>query len=508
MTHTRPAAPAAVALVVAAAMLGLACSRPASREGEQRTLTLAVRGDVTGFFPNPPMVNEAFTVEVNRSIFETLVVLDRELRPVPGLAERWENPDARTYRFLLREGLRFSDGRPLTARDAATSLEASVRHAWPTSDYLQAVESVRALDERRLEIRTRTPYLTLLSRLAWAFVVPAASVDLNPVPALGSGPYRVESHSPGRELVLSRNPYYSGPPVAFDRVRYRVEADDSRRIALVESGEADAADQFPTWAGPEVEGRANLEVVRRSGLRVLFLCLRADRPPFADPRMREAIDLAIDRRELVARALDWQAEVAFQLVPRAIVGFDPRARPAIPDRARARALLAAAGWRGRRLRLDGPNNRYLNDTRVLAEVARQLHEAGLTVDVNALPKDAFFRLIESDGSSFHLLGFSCESGDAGDLLDSVLHSRTGGPLGSFNTLGLADAELDRRIAEADSARSLDERAALLRAALSRAAALKVALPLHVQPESVLLSRRVRWQAPQSMALRGEHFALR
>jgi peptide/nickel transport system substrate-binding protein len=486
----------------------MACGPGATKGDAPHTLTFAVRGDVTGFFPNPPMVNEAFTVEVNRSVFETLVVLDHELRPRPGLAERWDNPDAYTYRFVLRAGVRFSDGRPLTARDVAASLEASVRHAWPTSDYLQAVDSVQAIDDRRLEIRTRTPYLTLLTRLAWAFVVPADVVDRSPVPALGSGPYRVERHEAGRVLELVRNPFYAGPPAAFERVRYLVEPDDARRVELVLRGEAAAADQFPTSLAAAPAGREDVALVRRAGPRVLFLCLRADRPPFDDPRVREAVDLALDRHELVRRALDGQAQVATQLVPQAIVGFDPRARPARVDRQAARALLEAAGVTARRLRLDGPNNRYVNDTRVLDELARQLREVGFAVEVNALPKEAFFRLIESDESPVHLLGFSCESGDAGDLLNSVLHSRTGGPLGSFNTVGLSDAELDRRIEQADSARDLGERIALLQAALSHAAALRVALPLHVQTEAVLVSTRLRWQQPHSMALRGEHFAPR
>ena len=102
---------AAVLLLVASAACG---PGPAARPPEQ--LVVALRADVSGFYPNPPTSNESFTFEINRWIFESLVAFDPALNLVPWLAERWLNPDDRTYRFELRPGLRFSDGSPLGAR--------------------------------------------------------------------------------------------------------------------------------------------------------------------------------------------------------------------------------------------------------------------------------------------------------------------------------------------------------------------------------------------------------
>jgi peptide/nickel transport system substrate-binding protein len=461
-----------------------------------------VRADVTGFFPGPPIVNEAFTFQTNRSLYDPLVRFDRELRLQPGLAERWSNPNDRTYRFVLRPGVRFSDGRPLTAADVVASLEAN-RRGWVTRDYLQAIELVRAIGDREVEIRTRFPYLALLSRLPWGLVLPRASVEGSTVPAPGTGPYRLESWEPGRGYVFARNPYHQPAP-SFERVVHTVVPDDAARMALVERGEADAADHAPLDQVERLSANPALRVVSGTGLRVLFLCLRVDRPPFSDPRLREALDLALDRHELVRRALDGRAEPAAQLVPPSIVGFDPALRLSRPDRARARALLVAAGpTPGVALRLDGPNNRYVNDVAILAEIARQFGEVGLRVTVNALDKREFFPLIERGGSSMHLLGYSCESGDAGDILGSLLHSATAGPLGSLNSLGLADPALDRLAEEADAARTDTERARRLRRAMARAAELRAALPLVVQTEAVVLSRRLDWDPPLNMALSPE-----
>jgi peptide/nickel transport system substrate-binding protein len=185
-------------------------------------------------------------------------------------------------------------------------------------------------------------------------VIPREAAERGLSPARGTGPYRLEHWDPGRGYTLVRNPYYPGPGPAFERVVHTVVPDDAARMALVERGEADAADHVPLDQVDRMSHNPALRVVSGAGLRVLFLGLRVDRPPFSDPRVREAIDLGLDRAELVRRALGGRAEPATQLVPSSIVGFDPALRLPRPDPARARALLGAAGHpRGLASRLDG-----------------------------------------------------------------------------------------------------------------------------------------------------------
>lgn len=427
--------------------------------------------------------------------------LDRELRLQPALASHWENPDESTYVFDLRPGLEFSDGRPVTAEDVAASLEAPRRLGWITRDYLQAIKSVRALGPMRLEVKTRFPYLILLSKLPWGSILPRDALDQKPVPTIGTGPYTLESWSPGRGFVMSRNARYRGPRPAFGRAVFEVVPDAVERLGRVLRGQADVADQVPLESVEAAE-KAGLTVIARPGNRLVFLCLRVDAPPFSDPRVREAFDLALDRGELSRRVFRGRAEPASQIVPAAIVGYDPALTVTNPDRARARELLKDAGFGdGLRVRLDGPVNRYVNDVEVLQEVARQLAEVGVTVDVNALDKSALYALTDRGESVFHLLGWACQSGEAGGVLDGMMHSRGGGVLGGDNTTGLADPTLDRLIEESNSATSLPERAACLRRALQRVAQLRPVLPLVVQTEAVAMSKRVRWDPPLNFALR-------
>ena len=489
-------------VLLALGALAWACRAPVEAPPAS-VLKAAVRADVTGFFPNPPASNESYTFEVNRWVLDSLVALDRGLNVVPALAEAWLTRDDRTFILELRPGLRFADGRALRAADAAASLNAAIERSWPNVDYLKTIESARAVDEARIEVRARRPDPTLLARLAWGFVLPAEAVGGSPVPTVGAGPYTLERWTPGVGFAFARNPHYWGQPAPFARAEFRIVPDDGERVRLVERGEADLADNVPLDAWERLAGHSDLRLVVGPGHRVLFLGLRVDRPPFHDPRVREAVDLAIDRRALLERVLAGKGALANQILPAGVVGHVPELPPSPLDRERARRLLAEAGIRpGHAIRLDGPFNRYVRDAQILAEVARQLAEVGLAVAVNAVDKRELYALLEQGRSDFHLLGWASESGDGGDALDILFHppGEKGG--GRLNSTGLDDARLLELTREAQSSTHLRARAEVLRRAFTRLAELRPLVPLVVQPEAVVYNtRRLAWDPPVSLAVR-------
>jgi peptide/nickel transport system substrate-binding protein len=194
---------------------------------------------------------------------------------------------------------------------------------------------------------------------------------------------------------------------------------------------------------------------------------------------------------------------AFQILPPGIVGHVPElAAAAVPDRERARRLLAAAGYAsGLTFRLDGPNNRYVRDEAILHDVAEQLADVGIRAEARATDKAEFFRMIERGGSVAHLLGWASETGDGGDALDILFHPPTDGSAGRLNSTGLRDAELNRMITAVHSSPDLRQRAQRLRRAFERVAELRPIVPLVIQTEAVVHSRRLVWDAPVSRALR-------
>jgi peptide/nickel transport system substrate-binding protein len=342
----------------------------------------------------------------------------------------------------------------------------------------------------------------LPAHLAGAFILPSAAFGEPRGQSLGTGRYRVERWEPGRRLLLRRNPHFRGPQPAFERVSLRVIPNDRQRVAAVLTGQAQMADHVPPDDLARLQQRSDVSVLSRAGPRVLYLAYRMDERPFADPRVREALDLALDRDELIRRALAGSATPATQLVTPDVLGFNPSILLPQPNRRRSRELLEAAGYaQGFELVLDGPDNRYVNDVAILQEVARQLAEVGVRVQPNPMPKEPFFERVERGRSRFYLYGWACETGHAGEALNPLMHTRSSGPLGNVNTQGFSDSQLDRLIDEAERSPALSARAKLLAAALARVAELRPVLPLVVQHESFLLSKTIAWDAPVDMAPR-------
>jgi peptide/nickel transport system substrate-binding protein len=478
--------------------------RPSPQEA---SVTIAVRADVTGFFPNPPAKDESFTNRVNAEILEGLVRFDADGRLSPGLAERWETPDERTYVFHLRPGLRFSDGVPLTAADVAASLLANIEKGWPTAGYLRNVAAVETDGPVRVAVRTRVPYPLLLYKLPWGHVLPAGSLARSPVPLVGAGPYRLASWERNIGFTLERNERYWGPRPAIGRVRFEIVPDAEDRIARLVSGRVDVVDELPLERADALRAGKGIRVYAAPSLRVLFLTLRVTQPPFSDPRVREAVDLALDRDEIVARAYDGKTVTASQIVPSSVVGFNPAIRVPRVDRARARALLAEAGYpKGLEVRLDGTHDRYVNDVRILREVARQLDQVGVRVTVNALDKAAFFDLIDSGGSSFHLVGWACGSGEAAEAIEALVATKGPG-LGVANTGGFSDPVLDGLLARSNEETEPALRVEALQRTLARVALQRPVLPLLLQTEAIAVSRRIDWVPGRDFRIRAEDMRL-
>ena len=488
---------------VAGFLLSAACAVCGCRRAPQeKVLVAAVQADITGVFPNPPADTESHTFDVNSNMFEGLVRFDRNLKPEPALAEKWESPDETTWVFHLRKGLRFSDGSVVSASDVVASLDAAREKRWPTGVFLQAVTSVTASDPWTVVIRVRSAYPILLSKLQYGFVLPARAVSRTPVPPVGTGPYRLVRWIPGRELELAKNPFFRGPGVPYDVLRFVVVPDAQERIRRVQTGRADLADGVPPQALDALARDSRVRVRSAPGLRVIFLAFRIQRRPFSDPRVREAIDRALDRRELIRRALSGKAVPASELVTPMVAGYSTSVATPAPDPARARALLASAGFPGGfSVRLDGPNNRYAGDAAILQEVSRQLAAVGIRARPNPLPKGDFFRLVEEGKSDFYLLGWACETRDAGDALDALVHSRTPAGLGSANDEGLSDPTLDGLIDRANASPALSLRNAALSLAVARVSELRAVIPLEIQTEALVLSPRLSWTPPLNFGLR-------
>lgn len=441
------------------------------------------------------MTLEGFTLDVNGHFFDSLVGLSPNLEVVPELATSWESPDERTWIFRLRTGVRFSDGTPLTARDVVASIRYAREHGLVASEPVAGITAVEADGDARVVLRTREPSPLLLTQLQAVFVLPAAAFESGgPVPPVGSGPYAVEGRTPGRELRMRRNPKTWWPASGFERVRLVVVPDERRRVEMLLSGEAGYADDLSADGVARLSRSPDVTVRTATGLRVLFLAFRVDRPPFSDSRLRRAVALAVDRGALVAEALQGFAEPATQIVPGTVAGFDPAWRPPSRDVAEARRLLAEAGFpEGISVRLDAPTDRYVRVPEMVAALTGQLAAAGIRATPNLEPKARYFARLENGDSDFWLLGYSCTTLFGGDALSGLVLKPDAGGRGRYNWSRYHDALVEELVDEAYQTADSRLRNRRVAAGLARIQAGDVFVPLVVPREAVGLGPGVAWK---------------
>jgi peptide/nickel transport system substrate-binding protein len=393
----------------------------------------AFQGDVQSL--DPATMNETFTLALLAHVYEPLVSRAPDLSLEPGLAERWERLSDTRWRFHLRRNARFQDGTPFTAEDAVFSIH---RTGARTSALLARVVSIRtatAVDAHTLDLETDGPDPTLLANLTNVLILPRTWAEergaAEPVPvaggranplatvANGTGPFRITERAPAERIVFTRNPAWWGRMTGnVAQATFLPIASDATRVAALLSGQVDLAWPIPVQDAPRVARTAGLRMIEELELRTVFLGMDQQRPellhadvrgrnPLADIRVREAIYRAIDIAAIRDRIMRGRAAPTALLNGPGIEGFDAAVNASRPvhDRARARALLAEAGYpEGFGLGMHCPNNRYVNDAEICQAVAAMLAQVGIRVALTAEPAVQFFARAGRRDVSFYMLG--------------------------------------------------------------------------------------------------------
>jgi len=428
------------------------------------------------------------------NLYEKLVSFDADSRLVPQLSVGWENPEPTVWQFELRQGVSFHDGRTLTVDDVVASLERARSHPQSgVANYLVSVREIEALDSKRILIRTLAPDPILLNKLAFIAVVPAdAGVEIrSPV---GTGPYRMREFKPHDRLCLSAFEGYWGGRAPESEVDILFRADAGERGRLLLEGEADLITDLPVEFLFEAEDRDDLWVDSRVSQGTRFLMLNINEPPFSDPRVREALDLALDRESLARDLMRNHARPAGQLVGPETTGYSSDLLPTRRDLARAKALLAEAGYPGG-LEVSLPHGSGVS--RLGDAIATQISQAGFRCRTRPLPWPELIDLMKREQPAMALFGFSNASNDAGVFFDAVVHSSSRDPgYGGLNFLGFSDLVLDRLIEASDHIMEPTERQAILRQISSRLAQQRAFLPLIWQLDLYGTRSDLVWDARQ------------
>jgi peptide/nickel transport system substrate-binding protein len=364
---------------------GMALARPAFAQARRgSTLRFVPQANLTAL--DPIWTSAIVTQMHGYHVYDTLYAVDGQIRPRPQMAEGHSvSDDGRVWRIRLREGLRFHDNTPVRAQDCAASLA-----RWAKRDPLgqllaPVVESWRAADDRTLEIRLTRPFPLLLDALAKPdanvpFIMPErlAATDANAQVSevVGSGPYRFvrEEFVSGSRVtyakfdgyVLRQEPsdWASGGKVAhYPRIEWHILPDPATAAAALQSGEVDWLEQPLADLVPTLTRNRNvtLEVLNPAGL-MSIMRLNHMQAPFNDPRTRQAVALAVTQSDYM-RAVHGDDQSIWRecrsLFPCGTpLGTEDLSELARPPRSldRAKAALAASGYRGEKVVIINPTD--------------------------------------------------------------------------------------------------------------------------------------------------------
>ena len=485
------------ARVVLPALLASAAgcvARPAARP-----LAVVQSSDITTLDPNRAF--EVVNDIVAMNLFDPLLRLDRHMTLQPSLAERWENPSERIWRLHLRAGVRFHDGTPFSGDDVVFTIRRVLAH--PESElypfFAGVVRRIEAPDAATVEIETEQP-TPLPSRLSFVYILPKHRLEAegdetffrHPV---GTGPYRFVRWTRGTRVDLEAFEGYWGgrPPVAA--AAFLSIAEPEARWKLVAAEHPAVVLEGPRAGWEEHRKDPRLTLIARPSLTVSYLGMNvAPRPgnPLADLRVRQAIRLAVDLKDLLRRGSSNHGFPATQYVPPDVVGYNPALTIPPRDVAQARRLLADAGHPGGlALTLDTQTD---PQTPLIRELVAQLAAASIRVTPRFWSKDEFFGRIDRGESDFHLTGWVCTTGESAELFESSLHTRTArAGLGRDNGTGYSNTELDRLIEQLVATIDPGARVDLEKRAMAIAVADLPYLPLYVQEDRYVLTSDVAWE---------------
>ncbi len=308
----------------------------------------------------------------------------------PRLVSKWEaSDDLRRHRFIIADGARFHDGRLVTSEDVAWSLQ-RLRATPSGSARLPGVDpsGITADGPNAVVLTSNYPNseLPLLIRLT-TFVLPANTAAV--VGAPGTGPFRLESYDAGNARLVRNDAWYGGAPL-LDAIEVRIFGNSQAMANALFTGAIDLASNVGPVAARTARGRDGIQIVRRPNDSALPIVMRVADGPFADPKVREAFRLAVDREAMVAQALSGFGSTANDVLGTGDPGYARDLSQRRQDLAQAGALLDAAGFdRAARYPLitaeEAPGQ---GESATL--FATQLREVGVGIDVVRQDQSTFY----------------------------------------------------------------------------------------------------------------------
>lgn len=337
---------------------------------------------------------------------------DGVLRPM--LAESHKRLNELTWQFKLRRNVRFHNGEPFNAESVKYTIESTLdpNAQFVNASYVRDVVKVDIVDDQTVNLVTKTPARSLLTNLAWAYMLPPkAAKELgdrfgtNPI---GTGPFKFVRYAANAELELTANESYWGPAPRTKTLIWKALPEDATRHAALEAGEVSVIPNVSPDVIDRLKANRNVEIVVVDGTRIVHLAFSWGRPPFDNPKVRQAFNYAVDRKALVETILGGLGTIADRhYFHPTTFAFNEKLPPYSFDPAQAKSLLAAAGYpNGIKVKFGCPHGRYLRDKVICEAIVEQFRKSGITTEFEALEWGSFWdKAVKARAYDLYLLSF-------------------------------------------------------------------------------------------------------
>jgi peptide/nickel transport system substrate-binding protein len=413
-------------------------------QAQAQTLEIATDQSPVGL--DPQIATSFATQLITSTIYEGLTAIDSDLRVTPGLAAAWTvSPDGKTYEFTLRQGAKFHNGRAVTAQDVIASVTRirDTKTGSPYASRFASVDTVEPEGDHAVRFVLREPSAPFLSQLASLAIIPSEAVaDIARKP-VGTGPFRFREWIPDTSIALDRNPDFGDLPY-LTGLKFNIVPEAATRQLGLQSGAYRLVPSLDPATATALAGQTRIKILEAPDLAYSLIGLNAARPPFDRPEVRDAVNTALDRSQIIDAAYFGRAVPAGPLSP----ALKSWALPItefpcyVPNPARARTLLQQAG-------LTLPVKFTLNVLGSLQQVVdiaqvvqAQLNQAGFEVTLNVQEQGKFIQ----DWRASNFQAFASLNSGGPDPDDYF--GRTFATAGATNVFKYSNPDLDRLLSQA------------------------------------------------------------